>query len=131
MLDHEKKTIEKQHQLERAKRISDAVDESGVKQTEIAKSCNVSSQAVFGWKTKGTIDKANLKVLARMTGYNFIYLMDGSGPEKPGMSGVKEDQAIYSTGPKGEELIRHIQSGRVSEATVVAMWPMIKKLMLE
>jgi len=129
MLATKSKKEEKVELLERAERISHVIVESGVPQTAIARACKVRPQAVFGWKTTGKIENQNLKVLAQMTGYNFMYLLDGEGPKKPGEGKVSEDHGEYNVGLKSSELIGCIQSGKISEDTVVSMWPLIEKLM--
>lgn len=51
-----------------AKKLSTALKESGIRQTDVAAACNVSKQAVQGWVKTGRIDKKHLNTLAAITG---------------------------------------------------------------
>lgn len=47
-------------------------------QAAIAREANISAQAVTGWRATGTIDKAYLPILARLTGRKTDYFLDAS-----------------------------------------------------
>jgi hypothetical protein len=64
------------------KRLQKAIREGGATQVTIAEYCGVSEQAVARWKALGQISSQNLFALSELTGFRYLYLRDGTGPEK-------------------------------------------------
>lgn len=58
-----------------AKKIADAIEASGMKAREVADRCEVTPQAVNGWKTTGRIKKEMLSVLAGVLGVPLEYFI--------------------------------------------------------
>jgi hypothetical protein len=74
-----------------AERVTEAIDDSGVRVADIASACKISPQAVYDWKKGDTleIEGSNLVELARLTGYNALWIAKGEGPKR----GLTKDQA--------------------------------------
>lgn len=54
----------------------------GANQRELAGILGISPQAISGWKSRGTIDTENAVSLAKLRGFNPVWLISGEGPEK-------------------------------------------------
>lgn len=78
--EQQQKLKDKQLKLELASRIKEAIATlpRGSK-VEISKRCDVSTTAITGWEKIGSIDKKNLAVVAKMTGYSLDWLITGKG----------------------------------------------------
>lgn len=95
--------MNKDHLEKFAERLKRAIEESPPSQTEIANYCNVTVQSVGGWKRSGQISKENLRKLSEISGYRFLWLLEGTGPEKISNKeenrremGVSEDYLEYN-----------------------------------
>lgn len=60
-----------------AAKLAIAIETSGVKQSAIAIACGVSKQAVQGWLKTGRIDKKHLITLAKLTGRDLTWWLEG------------------------------------------------------
>lgn len=63
-------------------RINLCISNSHSTQTAIAEYCEVSNQSVTNWKRNGQISRGNLKRLSEITGYRYLWLLKGTGPER-------------------------------------------------
>ena len=66
---------------EKAKRIKEAIERSGVDVMDVANKCGISRQAVYKWMRGETksISGENLVALAAVTGYDPTWLITGEG----------------------------------------------------
>jgi len=62
-------------------RLKIAIEKSPPSQTAIAEFCDVTVQSVGGWKKTGRISTDNLKKLSQITGYRYLWLLNGEPPE--------------------------------------------------
>lgn len=60
-------------------------------QSDVARACGVSKQAVYNWKKTGRIDKLHLLEFARMTGISIQYLL---GADIPGNESAAEQELL-------------------------------------
>ena len=92
-----KNTFEDQQRLALSMRIKEAIDSQprGAK-VRISESCGVSPTAITGWIKNGRIDKKNIEILAKMTGYNLHWLISGNG-EKRVIENINNSQSREST----------------------------------
>jgi transcriptional regulator with XRE-family HTH domain len=63
-------------------RLKEAIENSSATQGTIAEHCHVSRQSVTNWKTTGQISVDNLRKLSEVTGYRYVWLKEGTGPQK-------------------------------------------------
>ncbi len=63
-------------------RLNQAIKHGDAKQVRIAEYCDVSEQAVARWKKTGQITGPNLFNLSEVTGYRYVWLKTGDGPER-------------------------------------------------
>lgn len=63
-------------------RLKEAIENSPATQGTIAEHCHVSRQSVTNWKTTGQISVDNLRKLSEVTGYRYVWLKNGTGPQK-------------------------------------------------
>ena len=54
------------------------MDQAGISNTQLANICNVSVQAVGGWKKTGRVNKKHLPTIANLTGVPVEWLMGGN-----------------------------------------------------
>jgi len=62
-------------------RLKEAIENSPPTQSAIADFCEVTVQSVGGWKKTGRISKDNLKKVSQITGYRYLWLLEGVGPK--------------------------------------------------
>lgn len=62
-------------------RLKEAIEHSPPTQSAIAEFCDVTVQSVGGWKKTGRISKDNLKRVSQITGYRYLWLLEGVGPK--------------------------------------------------
>lgn len=67
---------------ELANRLKTAIEGSGYSKIEVAKLCDVSSQAVTGWIQTGRISRESLLKVSNVTGYEVDWLITGEGIQK-------------------------------------------------
>ena len=89
-----------------ALRIKTAIDSLGRGgKMHIANLCGISSQAVTGWFSSGTISKDNLAIVSKVTGYSISWLCTGKGSpiEEENIQGLGKnpvrlllDEILYS-----------------------------------
>ena len=63
-----------------------------VKSSELAKACDVSPQAVHGWRTKGLIDKKFLPTISRLTKQPIEYFVGASPFDQEAALGLQADE---------------------------------------
>ncbi|MGZ4968007.1 MAG: LexA family transcriptional regulator [Methylobacter sp.] len=92
---------EKEIKLQTAARIKEAIASQprGFK-AKLAKACDVSNTAITGWEKNGSIDKTNLAIVAKMTGYSLNWLVTGRGEKLygPNKESVPAESAGYTLG---------------------------------
>ena len=84
---------------DKAKRIKEAIETSGVNVLDVAAKCGISRQAVYKWMRGETkkVSGENLVVLASITGYEPLWLMTGEG-EKNKLFLSKDDlHAVHTS----------------------------------
>lgn len=69
------KTLYPQQDL--ADRLKEALENSGLTQAELARSCNVTDQAVHNWVLTGRIDKRHLPKICEVTKHPYEYFLVG------------------------------------------------------
>lgn len=70
-----------EHPKSIAARLEQAMDEEGIANTELADACDVSPQAVGGWKKTGMISRDKIVPVARTIRRSIDWLLTGRGPE--------------------------------------------------
>lgn len=80
-----------------AERIQYVLEQSKISKAEIARRCEVSSQAVTGWIKTGRISKKCMYILSKSTGFNSDWISTGMGPERAAASSntVHEETRLY------------------------------------
>ncbi len=123
-------------------RLKKAIEESPPSQTEIANYCEVTVQSVGGWKRTGQISKENLRKLSEITGYRYVWLLDGDGPEQITSReenrremGVFEDYLEYNLSkesPNTERLLKALRfalaNKRLSDDSIGALADFVNTL---
>ncbi|MDH4449903.1 MAG: helix-turn-helix transcriptional regulator [Rhodoferax sp.] len=94
-----------------ADRIKHAMEESGLRKTELANACGVSAASVTHWLNGNTkkLKAENASAIAKATGFNSDWLTNGKGPRKPGALTVKP-QAAAPTGRTYSDLGHRLAS---------------------
>lgn len=64
-------------QSDLAERLKKALEDSGVRQVDLARACGVTEQAVHGWITNGRIGKHHLPTISAITGKGLDYFLVG------------------------------------------------------
>lgn len=62
-------------------RLKEAIEHSPPTQSAIAEFCDVTVQSVGGWKKTGRISRDNLKKVSQITGYRYLWILEGTGPK--------------------------------------------------
>lgn len=123
-------------------RLKKAIEDSPPSQTAIANYCEVTVQSVGGWKRTGQISKDNLRKLSEITGYRYLWLLDGSGPERVTSReenrremGVFEDCLEYNLSkdsPNTERLLKALRfalaNKRLSDQAIGALADFVNSL---
>lgn len=123
-------------------RINKAIREASASQTKIADYCGVTVQSVGGWKRTGRVADTNLQRLATATGFRFLWLLNGTGEEKPtGDSEEQQDiicQTVLARFPAlqkskaAEQLLHSLEyaaaNNRLSEQSLELIARLIKSL---
>lgn len=65
-----------------AQKIAEAIKASGMKAREVAEKCEVTPQAVNGWKTTGRISKEMLSVFADVVGFPLEHFIPSTSPPR-------------------------------------------------
>lgn len=63
-------------------RLKYAIEQSSASQGTIANYCGVSRQSVTNWKNTGQISRDNLRKLSEVSGFRYLWMKEGFGPEK-------------------------------------------------
>lgn len=86
--------------MERHERIAKAIAATGLKKGEIATACGVANSAITQWITgeSKSLKPENLYALAKVTGFNAMWLAIGEGPERPdeGVTSGKKSANLYT-----------------------------------
>lgn len=110
-----------------ASKLAQALDESGMKQADIAVGLGVSRQAVQGWLKTGRIDKKHLPRLAQVTGKDLgWWLSEGDGPAA-GLSDVFEDWRLQAS-PRSVAVIDQLTLAAKKNKLTEDDWHLIEQL---
>jgi len=100
-------------------RVKEAIEDSPPTQTAIANYCDVTVQSVGGWKRTGQISKDNLKKLSEISGYRYLYLLNGEGPKtfdssdenrkEMQVSETSVEYSLYQDSPNTERLLKALR----------------------
>jgi transcriptional regulator with XRE-family HTH domain len=91
---------------ELARRVKQAIDDSGMTSAQIAAACGVSPQAVNGWKKTGRIGKEQLPKLAQLTGRPLDWWLSGEPTNASPQSAATERLLFAVRGRSAEEIER-------------------------
>lgn len=95
-----------------AARLAHSMDDAGLTNTRLASACNVSVQAVGGWKRTGRINKKHFPTIARLTGKPVEWLMGGMAPPPDFVSDALAGARVIHRVP----LISWVTAGQYAES---------------
>jgi len=107
-----------------AARLAELFEEPGVAIVTIAQQCEVSVNAVYGWRTTGRVAKSHLVVIARLCFVNLEWLLTGTG-QKRGTALTTEDSPRWPTA--GERLATLFDSMDPDDQR--AAWPWLVRML--
>lgn len=73
------------------KRIDAALRRAGLKNTDLAKACKVTPQAVSGWISSGRVDKRHLQVIAKICDVTVDWLLSNERSDTKGALMVRDE----------------------------------------
>ena len=102
-----------------ADRLRKVIDDSGFSKAAIARTCEVSPQALTGWLNTGRIAKESLAAIASKTNVDLDWLITGDGVSaKPAFSVVENNLSPAPIMGGMAPLISWVQAGAFSECCV-------------